>query len=242
MGKIKFVKVIDDHTSLIHTSYKSPIYGVACRDMVTLTTHTVLTPSQAAEHGFGENCEVFVQASVDRRDDVPAQKGYVRGSVHCFGLILISRAGSTHLDIHLVMSIDPCGWIPTKAVDGANAEQMNKTSYMMQHIMALQAQVAQIPKAVSVSTAAVLATPPRPLRVPAAPLPPTFLEVFKLYRSKDWSLKCEKNGVKFFEKPSPYCGKKACLFTSSLGARLSTAMEFLVEPHDRLEKDMHGFK
>jgi hypothetical protein len=213
LQRLNIVKRIEGgvgHSRMVHTSFKAPVIGITGRDMCTLSTDMYLTPLQALENGFGEGCEVFAQCSSDASTEIPAQKNYVRGIVHVHGVFVSTRPHSDNLDLDMVLSMDPCGWVPSKAVDAASQAQIEKLVLMRKCITEFVDDDTPLPDVNRTAQQSNTAqSTPQALTSPSTPMHPNVEKVLKLFRSPDWSVNTEKNGVRFSDKPSPYCGKKS---------------------------------
>ncbi len=69
---------------------------------------------------------VGLTAGIDAGKEEPTASGYTRGAVHMYGVIGIERPMDGSLELHIVMSVDPCGWLPSSVVQLTNEEQGEK--------------------------------------------------------------------------------------------------------------------
>eukprot|EP00760_Papus_ankaliazontas_P001413 PhM_4_TR1046/c0_g1_i1/m.50462 len=261
LESFRFVKVIDEDTTIVYTSYKSPVFGVAPRDMVATAHQAWLSQDQIKEYGFPDNSRVWLQASIDANDAAPQVSGKTRGRVFAYSLILCANPATPGtLEVSIVMSIDPCGWIPNKAVDASNAEQLEKIKLLKKGFLKhspnadavaarrkkcenkKNAQTNVVGEEPKKETEEVVVTPTPPPTVAAERLPENVAKVFQLYRSQGWTVNREKNGVKFYDKSVPWCGKKACLYTSTCKTTIAAVKDFMMEPMDMPEKERNAFK
>ena len=134
MDSKRVVRQIDDNTAILHTKYKSPVWGIAARDMVTYATTEYFMPREYQEKYTvvpegaedKEDSRVFFHCGYDWSDkEVKAEKGFTRSKVFHFGFMAQERPDGS-IDLHNCFAMDPCGSIPKSIVDGSNAEQMNK--------------------------------------------------------------------------------------------------------------------
>ena len=128
----------DGRETVWHTCYKSPVAGVGPRDMVTrFIGATYLSEEQQREFCIPSIATlprrdmkeggVFLQAAIDHGKREPAYPKFVRGAVHSFAIIGVAAAlPGDPLQLHMVMSIDPQGWLPGSIVDMTNEEQIQK--------------------------------------------------------------------------------------------------------------------
>jgi hypothetical protein len=126
---------------VLHSMFVTPSRFVAPRDTVTLLYHREAL-SQEHQDSMKDlfkssTGRVLACAAVDASDEVPVKSPFVRGCTHVFSLWAVEQADG--VELHIVMSFDPCGSIPGALVKTANAAQLTKILLMRQLILAAAA-------------------------------------------------------------------------------------------------------
>jgi len=137
----KINEAAGEGSMILHSMFVTPSRFVAPRDTVTLLFHR---EPLSAEHQkamkdlfTSETGRVLACAAVDASDEIPVKSPFQRGCTHVFSLWAVEQ--NDGVDMHLVMSFDPCGSIPGALVKTANAAQLTKVILMRQLTLAVAA-------------------------------------------------------------------------------------------------------
>eukprot|EP00331_Platyophrya_macrostoma_P031026 CAMPEP_0176437262 /NCGR_PEP_ID=MMETSP0127-20121128/18502_1 /TAXON_ID=938130 /ORGANISM="Platyophrya macrostoma, Strain WH" /LENGTH=605 /DNA_ID=CAMNT_0017820825 /DNA_START=45 /DNA_END=1862 /DNA_ORIENTATION=+ len=134
----RFVKAVDDTSSIYQTLYKSPVFGVSGRDMVACLTPKLYVTDLETQRKLGLLSPddtrtvarpIFLQAATDEGKNFPAESKFVRGAIHRF-LVVAREEEDSSLTLTMTMNVDPQGIIPARVVELTNAEQCQKLAIM----------------------------------------------------------------------------------------------------------------
>jgi hypothetical protein len=189
---------------IVYTAFSSPVMGVARRDFVSkvstqhVTADTWVQVTRAIEHHAK-----------------PERKPYVRGELHCHGYV-VSRLDDNRLQVNLVLSLDPKGWVPTSAVDATNMKQLLK----LQRLKELAEEEEKIARIVSPDLIMGVST--------EGPSPADVQFLLSLKNSDGWSIVRDSDGILFESKTVEWCSIKACRFTTTVKCR-SNGLQMLAD-------------
>ncbi len=131
--KRTILKTADNGDVLFHHSYKTPVWGVAPREVVLVQRSLSLTPEQQREAGFVTEVPdgaVFVSCSesVGAPHAPPADDAFTRAAVHAYMLVIVDEPGGVR--VTQISSIDPLGWLPAILVNLSHDEEYAKLTTM----------------------------------------------------------------------------------------------------------------
>ncbi len=132
----------DDRSLYLHSMFKTPMRFISPRDTITLLYwREVLSPehlSQVKDLFESSTGRVFAAAAVDASSLKEVESPFARGTTHIFSVWCVEQTDG--VDLHLVMSFDPCGSVPASLVNAANAEQLEKIILMRSLMLAARQQ------------------------------------------------------------------------------------------------------
>lgn len=225
----RIVRRNDDGSVIVQTFYKSPVFGVAARDMVThLNTQTIITnradqealgivpKSYQQTPSNGETGAVFIQSGLNYGTKHPVESKFCRGAVHIF-LLMGQEEKDGSLTLSMTLSVDPQGVIPASVVEMTSVEQVEKMILMRQ----ILAEIGPIhPEPPPQPQMQATAPPVEPEDAPARQtsqdsctaadeIDDNVRRWVGLFSLKTWTLQQTRDGVSYFLAPSPWCDKKA---------------------------------
>eukprot|EP00667_Euglena_gracilis_P006508 EG_transcript_6558 len=115
------IEDIDQHTTVYHSTYKSPMIGVSKRDALLEMTRMYFTAEEAQGLGLPAK-RSFVEAAFScDHPACPPAKAYIRTKVFCAGY-LAQEEGPHRITLVNVGSASPEGWIPSKVVEAVGSK------------------------------------------------------------------------------------------------------------------------
>ncbi|KAH9599789.1 hypothetical protein LSM04_006170 [Trypanosoma melophagium] len=132
----RVVKTISREIQIFQTKFRSPMWGIAARDMVTRTVMSYypsadecvaigLTNDIRASQG-----SVFLHVAEDAAEELPISAGYTRGNVFLYGVLVeetVDEDGVEGVRLTRCAAADPGGSIPIAIVDAAAVLQIENT-------------------------------------------------------------------------------------------------------------------
>jgi hypothetical protein len=104
-----------------YTSYQQPSRFITARDFAFDSTNSRVSGEAV---GNATASDVFVQSTVHNAS-VPAEAGFVRGTLHVYGYVAVAEAAD-RTTVTCVCVVDPNGSIPKALVDAAAGENCKK--------------------------------------------------------------------------------------------------------------------
>ncbi|KEG13634.1 hypothetical protein DQ04_00881020 [Trypanosoma grayi] len=137
------VKTVTAAVKVFHTTFLSPMWGVAARDMVTRVVMSYYpSPADCATIGLPSVDEavqrpIFLHVAEDASEEVPKSKEYQRGRVFSFGVLaeeVTEENGVKGVRLTRCAAVDPGGSLPTAIVDAAVTLQIENTLRLVEII------------------------------------------------------------------------------------------------------------